>query len=271
MPTLAANGAELYYEITGEGPPLVLITGLGFGIWSWYRQIPALSEQHTVIALDNRGIGRSSAPPGPFSIADMAEDVAALIRHLGAHHGLGGRAHVLGLSMGGFVAQELVLAHPELVDRLILACTSAGRGYSVPASSATVATIMAEVDAGFADDILARGAHLRFSDRFTQEHPEALAELIERRRDKLPPRELWDRQVAAAMGFSTGERLSSVRAPTLVITGDDDPIVPPANADILAQGIPGARLCVIPGGRHLFFIEFAERFNREVVTFLAAG
>lgn len=265
MPSLSIpdTRVELHYEISGDGPPLCLITGLGFGAWSWYRQIPALAEHFTVIAVDNRGIGASIAPPGPFTIADLADDTAALMRSLAL-----GPMHVLGLSLGGFIAQELVLRHPDLVAGLVLACTNAGLGHYVPATPEVVTRLMTEAAAGWSNEILREGAHLRFSDEALAARAPFIAELAERRRGKLAARDLWDRQVAAAMSFSAGTRLGEVRAPTLVIHGSDDPIVPARNGEMLAQLIPGARLALVPEGRHLFFIEFAERFNQMVIEFL---
>lgn len=264
MPTLSiATDLALYYDIQGQGPPLFMITGLGFGIWSWFRQRPTLNQHLTTIAVNNRGIGGSSAPAGSFSIADMADDCAAVIEHLGR-----GPVHVLGLSMGGFIAQELVCRHPHVVDRLVLACTHPGLGYYVSATTETVAALMTEANAGWSDDVLVQHGHLRYSDRCLAERPAFMAEVSERRRGQTASRALWDRQVAAAMAFSAGARLPDIRSPTLVLSGGDDPIVPPANSEALAAGIPNANLVMIPEGRHLFFIEFAESFNRHVLDFL---
>lgn len=263
MPSLPIADVDLYYEVQGQGPPLLLITGLGFGIWSWFRQRPALNRQFTTIAVENRGVGRSSAPSGAFSIADMADDCAALIRHLDV-----GPVHALGLSMGGFIAQELVCRHPQLVDRLILACTHPGLGYLVPASAVTVAALMAEANAGWSDEILARHGHLRYSDVCLAERPAFIAEASERRRGHTVARELWDRQVFAALAFTAGARLPGVTAPTLILGGDDDPLVPPANNQVLGALIPGARVVTIPTGRHLFFLEFADSFNQHIIDFL---
>src|SRR3712207_194537 len=114
------NGIDLYYEETGSGPPLLLIAGLGGNTLGWVMLLPALAQHFRVIAFDNRGAGRSSAPPGPYTTRQMADDAAALLAHLGIE-----RAHVLGLSLGGMIAQELALAHAERVDRLVLYATYA--------------------------------------------------------------------------------------------------------------------------------------------------
>ncbi len=120
MPLAAINGLNLYYEEAGSGPPLLLIAGLSGTTLGWAMLLPALAAHFRVIAFDNRGAGRSSAPPGPYTTRQMAGDAAALLEHLGIT-----RAHVIGLSLGGMIAQELALAHPERVDHLVLYATYA--------------------------------------------------------------------------------------------------------------------------------------------------
>src|SRR3954469_11914440 len=120
MPTATVNGIDLYYEVSGEGPPLLLITGLSGNTLGWAMLEPTLAEHFQVIAFDNRGAGRSAAPPGPYTTREMADDAVGLLDHLGIE-----RTHVLGLSMGGMIAQELALAHPTRVDRLVLFATYA--------------------------------------------------------------------------------------------------------------------------------------------------
>jgi pimeloyl-ACP methyl ester carboxylesterase len=119
MPTTKANGIELYYEVHGEGPPLLLIMGLGANATAWYRQIPVLSERYRVIAFDNRGAGRSEKPLEPYSIPQMADDAAALMDTLGIS-----TSHVFGMSLGGMIAQEYALRHPERVQALVLGGTT---------------------------------------------------------------------------------------------------------------------------------------------------
>jgi len=265
MPKIRVNDVELYYEIRGAGEPLLLIAGLGFGAWSWYRQIPHFSRAFLTLAFDNRGAGHSEKPEMAYTIEMMAEDAAALLRALGIE-----RAHVLGHSMGGYIAQELALRHPDLVLRLVLVSTSFGGKNAVLMSPETAAQMRAELEAEDVEEALRRGLRLRFSDRFITEHPDLIEEFLAARKAHLPPRAAWQRQFAACLSFETESRLGSLCAPTLILTGDDDPIVPAENSYRLAATIPHSRLRVFPGARHLVFIERAEEFNQAVIEFLNA-
>lgn len=265
MSALRANGIDIYYETAGDGPPLALITGLGFASWSWYRQIPPLSRQFTTIAIDNRGAGQSSKPDEPYSIKAMADDAAAVLRHLDV-----AGAAIVGVSMGGYIAQELALGHPGLVSRLVLCSTSAGGQDVVMASQETIDTLTREAAADWSPEVMKGTLNLRFSDRCITETPEVIAEYAAGRGDARPPRHGWERQIAACFEFSTGDRLATLSVPTLVITGDDDPIVPHDNSKILADKIPGAELVVIPTGRHLAIIEFADEINEHIMRFCRA-
>jgi pimeloyl-ACP methyl ester carboxylesterase len=259
-------GIELYYEVHGTGEPVLLIAGLGFGAWSWFRQIPDLARHFLTIAFDNRGAGLSEKPDCEYTIEMMAEEAVGLLRALGV-----ARAHVLGHSMGGYIAQEVALRHPEVVSSLILVSTSFGGKNAVLMSPETAAQMRSELEAEDRDAALRRGLSLRFSERFLAEHPEIIEEFLARRKAHLPPAYAWQRQFAACLRFETESRLNALRSPTLIVTGSDDPIVPPENSMRLARVIPGARLIVFPEARHLVFIERAEEFNRIVIEFLQEG
>lgn len=263
MPHAQVNGVELYYEVHGTGEPLLLVAGLGFGVWSWFRQVPDLSQHFRVIAFDNRGAGLSEKPDCEYTIEMMAEDAVALLGALNV-----ARAHVLGHSMGGYIAQEIALRHPDVVSKLILVSTSFGGENAVLMSPETAAQMRSELEAEDREAALRRGLSLRFSDRFLAEHPEIVEEFLARRKAHLPPAYAWQRQFAACLRFETESRLNALQAPTLIVTGSEDPIVPSENSLRLVQAIPNARLMIFPGARHLVFIEQAEAFNRIVIEFL---
>lgn len=269
MPWIKANDVRLYYELHGAkesmGIPLLLIAGLGFGAWSWFCQIPVFSHTFTTLAFDNRGVGQSDQPDFPYTIPMMAEDAAALLRGLGIE-----RAHVLGHSMGGYIAQELALQHPELVVGLVLVSTSFGGKNAVLMSPETATQMRAELEAEGAEAVLRKGLSLRLSDSFIAERPDIVDQFLALRRMHLPTRIAWEHQFAACLGFEAESRLAALQAPTLILTGDDDPIVPAENSRLLAERIPNARLVLFPGARHLVFIERAEEFNRTVIEFLNA-
>ncbi len=253
---------EIAYKVKGEGPPLLLIQGLGYGRWAWFRQLPELQRHFKVIAFDNRGVGESSKPDYPYSIQMMAEDAALLLGHLGIK-----KAHLLGASMGGMIAQELALSCPRLVDKLILACTSCGYSRGIPLS--TEALILISHPQGETFQEMFRSI---LSPDFTRNFWDHYSQIMEQAKEigRQPPVPLyaWNHQLAAATGFDRCGDLHKIEHRTLVITGEKDVVVPPQNSEILHEIIPRSELITVPDGGHLFFIEQAARFNREVIRFL---
>src|SRR5215207_3566666 len=262
MPTDRVNGVGLYYEEHGRGEPLVLVPGFGTGLWIWYRQVPALAERFRTIGFDPRGVARSQAPDEPFTMRDLADDLAALLGELGVE-----QAHVLGASFGGFVAQEFALAHPGRTRSLVLCCTSYGGAGHRPPSAETLAAIASTKGLNTADRAR-ENLLLAFSPRFVGEHPEEVERVISLRAENGVPEHAYLRQLQAAVAFDAAARVGAIDVPTLVITGDEDAIVPHENSLNLAAAIPGAELRVVVGGSHAFFIERAEEFNRAVVEFV---
>jgi pimeloyl-ACP methyl ester carboxylesterase len=262
MPFRKANGITIYYEIHGRGNPLLLIMGLRRNAEWWYRQIPELSPHFQVIAFDNRGAGRSDQPPREYSIGLFAEDTAALLDGLGIP-----RAHVLGISMGGYIAQELAINFPEKVQRLVLGCTGCGGRRAVRMSPEGMAKFTA-VQGLNPEQILRKDMDIYFSERFIRENQERIKEFIAVSLRDYQPADAFQRQLAACQAHDTGDRLDRLTAPTLIMTGDDDPLVPPQNSRILQELIPGAELTLFPGLRHCFFMEADREFNRKAIEFL---
>lgn len=265
MPFTDAPGFRMYYEVHGDGFPLLLINGLGGDHTEWLFQLPEFSRHFQGIPFDNRGAGDSEAPPGPYSTAQMADDAAALLSFLGIS-----RTHVLGFSMGGMIAQEVALRHPERVDHLVLACTSPGGEGSVRPAFEAVASIACSPEDDPEEEFRQLIPFL-YSDRYRQDHPEKIAEAVWRRLARPVSIPGHASQMAAAMGHAAWERLSGIRSPTLVITGTDDRLVPPVNSLRIAERIPGANLVLLDGAPHRLFDENAETFNREVIVFLLDG
>ena len=262
MPKIKANGIDLYYEIHGRGDPLVLIMGLRRNAEWWYCQIPDLSEHFQVLVFDNRGAGRSDQPARDYSISLFADDTAALMKGLGLSS-----AHVLGISMGGYIAQELAINYPEMVQGLILGCTGPGGSQAVLMSPERLAKFIANKGLS-PEDILLKDMDIYFSEGFIQERPEKIEEFVEISMRYYQPPDAFLRQFAACQKHDTFDRLHRITQPTLIMTGDDDPLVPPGNSRILKEMIPQARLEFFPAGRHCFFMEFAPKFNRQVIDFL---
>lgn len=263
MPEVKVGDARLYYEVRGGGEPLVLIPGYGMGGRMWFRQTEALARHFRTVVFDPRGVGRSGWADGFItSAATLAADVAGLLRGLGVE-----RAHVLGASFGGFVAQEFALAYPEMTGCLILCCTSAGGArHLAPAES--VARALSSPGGLNTAERARKSLLLSFSTRFLEERAEVVEEFISLRLASHVSDEVFLGQLRAAVSFDAGERVRGITAPTLVITGDADAVVPADNSRRLAAAIPGAELEVMGGGSHLFFVEQAEEFNRAVAEFI---
>ena len=252
---------KLYREEHGDGHPLLLITGLGYAIWSWQRQIPDWSRRFRLIAVDNRGTGRSPKPPGPYSIEAMADDAVAALE--------GRRAHVAGFSMGGYIAQTLALRHPRLVERLVLVCTAAGGPDHVYTPEETISIWEANADRS-PPEFARATMPLSFAPGWTDEHPDEFGQLLADRLEHPTPPECWRAQYDACWRFvEQVSPIEQIEAPTLVVHGDADRVIPFENGVELARRIPGARLERFAGGGHLFFLESPDRFNPLVETFLA--
>ncbi len=261
MPTINVNGISVYYEIHGEGIPLVLIMGLRRNLEWWYCQIPELSKQFKIIAFDNRGAGRSDKPDMEYSIRLFADDTAGLMEALGIHN-----AHILGVSMGGYIAQELALNYPDKVKSLILGCTSCGGKRAVLMSEERIKKFTAN-DSLTPEEILHKDMDIYFSDRFIVENPDKVQKFIDISLRYYQPADAFLRQFAACLKHDTAARLKSLKVPILITTGDDDPLVPSQNSLILKELLPGSELYLFPDRRHSFFIEEAKKFNQKIIEF----
>jgi 3-oxoadipate enol-lactonase len=256
---LAPSGVRIAWERRGAGEPLLLIHGLGYARWGWEPVADGLAEAHEVVLFDNRGIGESDAPTGPYAVQDLALDAVAVLDAAGLE-----RAHILGTSLGGMIALQLVLDHPARVDKLVLACTTPGGAGSAPMPERTV-RLLAEAQ-GLPAEIALR----RFVENAFAPHPDpAQIERIMRHRIATAQSPAaWAAQASAGTAFDVWDRLGEIRAQTLVLTGDQDAVVDPKNSDLLAARIPEARLEVFDGGGHLFFWEQPDRFVDAVTEFL---
>jgi len=248
---------KIGWEATGTGAPLVLIQGLGYARWGWDPVVPALAEHFRVVTFDNRGIGESDKPSGPYSARDMAADAVQVLDEAGVEH-----AHVLGASLGGMIAQELAVAAPDRVERLVLCCTTPGGADAVAMPEVTVRLL--QESATLAPEVALR----RFVANALGDEPRAgLVDELYRRRLASPPDPAgWQAQAAAGLTFAGVE--GEIAAPTLILTGTADNVVDPRNADVLARRIPGSRVERFPGAGHLFFWEQPDAFVRIIREFL---
>lgn len=258
MPYATGDGAQIYWREEGEGEPLLLIMGLGCSSDLWHRTAPELSLGYRTILFDNRGVGRSDVPPGPYSIPQMADDAAAVLDAAGIES-----AHVFGYSMGGMIAQELALQHPLRVRSLILGSTSCGGGHGVLAAPEVLNTLMTRVS----DPVEAFWAMAPYLYDATTPR-EKLEEDLEARSLSFPGLEGYLAQIQAVMAWESYGRLSSLKVPTLVIHGETDQLVPQQNAAILAKEIPGAKLVTIAGAGHILLTDKRQEANGAILSFL---
>jgi len=255
----ARNGdVRIAYEVRGSGTPLLLMQGLGYGRWGWEPVLDAFADEFRVLSYDNRGIGESDVPPGPYTARQLAEDAVAVLDAEGIE-----RADVVGTSLGGMAAQELAIGFPERVNRLVLACTTPGGLSSHPMPQQTVDLML------LAPTLPPETALRRFVENALA--PGAPGDLVERilalrLANPFDPKG-WYAQAAAGAAFDALDRLSRIQAPTLVVTGTDDVVVDARNSELLADGIAEAKLERVPGG-HLFFWEDPSQFISLVKEFL---
>jgi len=264
MPKIEANGLNIYYEIHGNGEPVLLIRGLGGRGRSFTHQVAGLSPYFTVITFDNRGVGETDQPQAPYTIADMADDTAALLAALGIDS-----AYVFGISMGGMIAQELVLRHPKSVRRLALGCTHAGRGKSV-APASWVMEIMQGLGGKSPEQLKQIYARIVFSEKTMATNPALIDEIISHRAQNNQSEASYRLQLEAIYKHDTYDRLHQIQTPTLVLTGKEDLLVPPENSRLLADAIPGARLIEFDDAGHIFFAEKADEVNRALSEFFSS-
>lgn len=245
------DGCRLHVEHHGDPsrPAVVLLEGMGGDLPGWRRNIPTLATELFVIAYDHRGNGRSDEPPGPCTMATFVDDAVAVLDD--AHVA---RACVYGQSFGGMVAQELALTWPDRVRSLVLACTHPGQAHM----------------AGGRPPATPKGEPWRtlYAPGFPDRHPDHVADDL-RAGASQPvhpqgPRRQWD----AIQGWSAFERLGAIAAPTLVLHGAEDQLIPPANAELLASAIPGAELVILEGAGHVYHSERAEAADAAVLDFV---
>ncbi len=266
MPQTTANGINIYYEVHGSGTPLILISGLGYNNWQWHKMVPGLAEQFQVITFDNRGVGQSDKPAGPYSAAMLAADTVGLLRELGI-----AKAHIMGHSMGGFIAQEIALSHQEMVNKLILASTNFGGPRHLPITQEAMAVLT-----DMTSDPVTRfknGLVVSTAPGWAEANPEMIETWLAWRVENPIDPAAYQAQMAVGLGLlaeaaAFENKLPQVQAQTLILFGAHDKVVPPGNADLLAAKIPHSTIYILPNAGHFFPIETPEAANEVVVKFL---
>jgi 3-oxoadipate enol-lactonase len=253
---------NLCYKVRGDGQPLIAITGFASTQDTLFMLAYTFAKNYSVVTFDNRGIGSSDKPAGPYSMSMMASDTIGLMDFLGID-----RAHLLGGSMGGMVAQHIAIDHPQRVDKLILFSTSADGQWLFDLAGAAIPnwnrsrSDFATIELRKLMDAMASRS---FNQPFNKLVFTALAKLQARYGSIQGP----SGQIEAMMAHNVLDQLPLIQSPTLVVTGSKDRLIPPHFSKVLASLIAGAKLVSINGGSHAVAGEMAGRFNQEVLDFL---
>ncbi len=267
MPKAQSNGIELFYEIHGAGKPLVLISGLGYSLWQWHKMVPFLAERFQVITFDNRGVGQSDKPAGPYTAQMLAADTAGLLNALGIE-----KAIIAGHSMGGFVAQAMALDFPQKVEKLILCSTNFGGPHHVPVTPEAM-KVLTDVTS----DALTRfknGLAVSTAPSWSEKNPKMIDEWVKWRVANPIEPAPYQAQLAIGLGLlpeaaSFENKLPRLNIPTLILFGAHDKAVPPENASLLAEKIAGSTVMIFPDAGHFFPIEIPEAASRAITDFAA--
>jgi len=262
MPKVSVNGIEIYYVEAGAGEPLVLLMGFGGDHLSWGFQTSALGAKYRVIAFDNRGSGRSSAPDLPYTTRMMADDTVALMDRLGID-----RAHVLGVSLGGMIAQEVALNHPARVRSLQLHCTAARADRYMLALLENLRTVRATLGADLAQRAMALWL---FAPSTFNERPEFVEMLLHAASTQPYPQSDvgFARQGDAVVSHDALDRLATIACPTLVTVGEEDQLAPLRFSREIVHALPRAEFHTVPRAGHVYFWERPAEFNALCLEFL---
>jgi 3-oxoadipate enol-lactonase len=257
------NGINIAYELAGAGTPMVMIHGAQGDQTMFAGLAATFRARFKVLTFDQRGSGLSDKPDMPYTMEMLADDAAALMDRLGIAD-----AHIIGVSMGGMIAQEFALRHARRVRSLVLGCTTPGGPKSIRATGlATSAYSTREMSAEERGRALAEAA---FSKGYIASHPEMISAMVELRRQRPIDPVGFARRMEALQTFDTYDRLPQIKCPTLVITGKDDALIPCENSRLIASRIAGARLRIIEPAGHCFWLEQPEESREAIEHFLGA-
>jgi len=263
MPIAKVNDINMYYEIHGDGFPLLMIIGASADINWWGGWLyDRLSKEFKVIIFDNRGAGRTDKPDIPYSTKMMADDTVGLLNILKIE-----RAHILGISLGGMIAQEIAINYPDIIEKLVLCSTSAGGSKYVPPSK-EILNLLTSDEEFSPEEVVERTIPLLFTEEYIKNNPDLINESKISIGKKSMPRFAFKRQFGAALSHSAGRRLKKLSIPTLVMHGKKDLLVPTKNAELLAGLIPNAKLQLFENTAHSLFTEETDKVLAALLDFL---
>ena len=263
MPHLQSNGISLYYEEHGSGSPLILIMGFTVSSIGWHWNIPSFAQSFRTIAFDNRGVGQSDKPDEPYTMQMFADDTAGLLDGLDID-----QAHIFGISMGGMIAQEFALRHPQRVKTLVLGCTNCGGEKTTLSSDPEVLNMLGNIESVSVEEAALAMTKVAVTPWFIHKHMDTLIEMNQMSAAHPTPKHGMVNQMAALQSHDTYDRLPQISVPTLVITGKEDGLVPPENSVILSQQIPNAELSILSNASHMFHMERPETTLDVVTAFI---
>jgi pimeloyl-ACP methyl ester carboxylesterase len=266
MPKIKANNIEIYYEVHGAGEPLVLISGIGYSLWQWHKMVPYLAEHFQVITFDNRGVGQSDKPAGPYTAQMLAADMAGLLDELGIE-----KAVIMGHSMGGFIAQAMALDFPEKIGKLILCSTNFGGPNHIPITPEAMAVLSDTTSIPLTR--FTNGLKVSTAPGWADANPGVVKEWITWRIANPLDVAAYQAQMAIGLGLIPEEaafekKLSRISVPTLILFGEHDKVVPPENAELIQKQIRGSQVAIIPDAGHFFPIEAPEAASQIVIDFI---
>jgi len=264
MANVRVDDVQIHYEAIGEGFPLIMIMGLGANVDWWDpRMILELSKKFKVIMFDNRGAGRIDVSNRSYTVKLFADDTAGFMNALGIS-----RAHVLGISMGGMIAQELALNYPEKVEKLILCSTNCGGSKSIPPSGEVLRMLVADRSLLSPEEIARMVTPLLFTKDFVKRNQDFIELSIQQIMKAPISNEAYMRQLKAIMEFDTYDRLHQIEVPTLILHGRQDVLVPFENASILAEAIPNVKVVYLDKSAH-GLVEEMDKMISILLDFLA--
>lgn len=263
MGTVNVKDYEIYYEVHGEGIPILFLEGLGYSIWMWDNQIPEMSMWAKCILVDNRGVGKSSKLTSPYTVTQFALDAISVMDHLGIE-----KFYVLGVSMGGFIAQEVATVAKHRVKGVILISTSCGGTESLPMPPETWNEMSKVVSGESEAERLRRTMKIAFTENFLTNRKGEFEKITERRLGYLQDQNQLVCQALATRDFDASNSDIELTVPSLIMCGTEDRVLPWTNSIMLFKKIKVSSLLVFKGQNHLLFIEEASRFNDEVSQFI---
>ena len=264
MPIARVGDINIYYEVHGKGEPLLLIMGFGSNSGHWFAILDKLAKERQVIVFDNRGTGRSDKPNVPHTATMMVEDIAGLLDVVGIS-----TVDIIGVSMGGMIAQEFALSYPRRINSLVLGCTSCGGVNAIPNTQKARDFLFSTAIDKLTDEEKALiTIPWLWKTEFIENNPDAVKRYVAITTEHPTPPESYSCQANFILTFSSYDRLPELKAPTLVICGAKDRLIPPENSRILASRIPNAELAMIQNAGHGFITDSAEESSKIILRFL---